>query len=137
MKPKARKRLIRFVLFLPVCLVLLLIVAITILYFQQDRLVSLAIKELNKQLPGELVVGGSNISAFQNLPYVSIRLNNVQLYASKQKTGKPIYEAERMYIGFSLPDILKQKYRVKAIVLRNGHLDLVQDNSGKLNVVEA
>ena len=56
---------------------------------------------------------------------------------ASKNTGKPIYEAERMYIGFSLPDILKQKYNVKAIVLKNGHLDLVQDNSGKLNLVEA
>jgi uncharacterized protein involved in outer membrane biogenesis len=137
MKPKARKRLIRFLILLPASLVLLVIIATAILYFQQQRLVNLAIKELNKQLPGELVVESSNISPFGNYPYVSIRLNNVQFYAGKQKTHKPIYEAERMYISFSLPDILKQQYRVKAIVLRNGHLDLVQDNSGNLNVVEA
>ena len=42
-----------------------------------------------------------------------------------------------MFIGFSLPDILKQKYRVKVIGFKNGHLDLVQDNAGNLNVVEA
>ncbi len=137
MKPKARKRLIRFILLLPASLVLLLVIAFTILYYQQDRLVTLAIKELNKKLQGELVVGGSSISAIENYPYVSIRLNNVQFYDGKQSTGKPIYEAERMYIGFSLPDILKQKYNVKTIVLKNGHLDLVQDNSGKLNLVEA
>ena len=137
MKPKARKRLIRFILLLPASLVLLLLVAFTILYFQQDRLVTLAIKELNKKLQGELVVGGSSISAIENFPYVSIRLNKVQFYYGKQRTGEPIYEAERMYIGFRLPDILKQKYNVKTIVLKNGHLDLVQDNSGKLNLVEA
>ena len=137
MKPKARKRLIRIALLIPASLILLLIIAIGILYFQQQRLVNLAIKELNKQLPGELVIGGSNISPFENLPYVSIRLNNVKLYDGKQETGKPMYEAEKMFIGFSLPDLLKQKYRVRALVLKNGHLDLVQDNSGKLNVVEA
>lgn len=137
MKRKVRKRLIRFLVLIPLSLVLLLIIAITILYFQQQRLVKLAIQELNKQLPGELVIGGSNISAFENFPYVSIRMNNVQFYGSKQKTAKPIYEAERMYVGFSLPDILKQKYHVKVIALRNGHLDLVQDNAGKLNIVEA
>jgi uncharacterized protein involved in outer membrane biogenesis len=137
MKPKARKKLLRFLLLPPLSLLLLLIVAISILYFQQQRLVSLAIKELNKKLQGELVIGGSNISAFENFPYVSIRLNNVQFYDAKQKTGKPIYEAERMFIGFSLPDILKQNYRVKIIGLKNGHLDLVKDNSGKLNIVEA
>ena len=57
MKPKARKRLIRFILLLPTSLVLLVVIACTILYFQQQRLVTLAIKELNKQLKGELVIG--------------------------------------------------------------------------------
>jgi uncharacterized protein involved in outer membrane biogenesis len=137
MKQKARKRLIRFLLLLPISLVLLVLSAATVLYFQQQRLVKLVIKELNKQLPGELVIGGSNISAVENFPFVSIRLNNVQFYEGKQKNRAAIYEAERMYIAFSISDILNRKYRVKAIVLKNGHLDLVQDNSGKLNLVEA
>jgi uncharacterized protein involved in outer membrane biogenesis len=136
-KKKARKRLIRIIVLIPVSLILLLSIALVVLYFQQDRLVKLTVKELNKQLPGELVVGGSSISAFENFPYVSIRMNKVQFYANKQKTGKPIYEAERMYVGFSLSDIWNQKYHVKTIVLRNGHLDLVQDHTGKLNIVEA
>lgn len=137
MTRKTRKRLIRLLVFLPLSLVLLLIIAIAILYFQQQKLVALAVKELNKQLAGELVIGGSNISAFENFPYVSIRLNKVRFYASKQKIRKPVYDAERMYIGFSLPDILKQKYHAKVIALRNGHLNLVQDRSGSLNIVEA
>lgn len=132
-----KKKLIRFLLIPIAGLIILVGIAAAILYSQQQRLVNLAVKELNKQLHGELVVGGSNISLFQNLPYISIRLTNVQLYASKAKANKPLYEAERMYVGFSLPDILKQRYRVKVIVLKNGHLDLVQDRQGRLNIVEA
>lgn len=137
MKPKLRKRLLRLLWILPLSLILLVGIAVAILYNQQERLVALAVKELNKQLSGELVVEGSNISAFENWPYVSIGLKNVKFYASKQKDLRPIYEAERMYVGFSLPDILKQQYHVKVIALRNGHLDLVQDRAGKLNIVEA
>jgi hypothetical protein len=137
MTKKTRKRWVRFILIPIISLVILVCVAVGILFSQQERLVGLAVKELNKQLPGELVIGGSDISVFQNFPYISIGLKNVQLFASKLRTDKPIYEAERMFVGFSLPDILKQKYRVKAIVLKNGHLDLVQDNYGRLNIVEA
>ncbi|MBO9566715.1 MAG: AsmA family protein, partial [Niastella sp.] len=137
MRTKLRKRLIRTLWILPLSLVLLVVIAVAILYFQQQRLVNLALKELNKQLSGELVIQNSNISAFENFPYISIRLNNVQFYPGKQQTAKPLYEAERMYVGFSLSDILKQQYHVKVIALRNGHLDLVQDQAGKLNIVEA
>ena len=64
--------------------------AAAVLYYQQQRLVSLAVKELNKQLPGELEVGGSTISVFQNFPYVSIAVKNVHFYSSKLKDG-PIH----------------------------------------------
>src|ERR1700761_445092 len=137
MRPKTRKRLLRFILIVPVVLVVLIGIAFGILYTQQQRLVGLALKELNKKFPGELAVGGSEISLFQNLPYISIALTHVQCYPDKQPGTKPIYEAERLYIGFSLPDILKQKYTVKAIALKNGHLDLVQEPDGQLNIVEA
>jgi len=137
MTRKTRKRLLRFILLPIVILLLLICTAVAVLYSQQQRLVELAVKELNKQLPGELVVGGSDISLFQNFPYISIGLKKVQFYPDKQTSDKPIYEAERMYMGFSLPDILKQQYHVKVILLKNGHLDLVQDTSGKLNIVEA
>ncbi|MBS1603652.1 MAG: AsmA family protein [Bacteroidetes bacterium] len=137
MMPKTRKRLLRIVLIPILSLILLIGVAVAILYSQQQRLVTLAVDQLNKQLPGELTVGGSNITIFQNWPYISIGLQDVKFYPGKQTTDKPIYAAERMFVGFSLPDILKQKYRVKAIVLKNGSLRLIQDTSGRLNIVEA
>jgi len=137
MTPKTRKRLLRFILIPVLSLLILVGIAVAILFTQQQRLVGLAVDQVNKELPGELTVGGSNITIFQNWPYISIGLHNVKFYASKQTSEKPIYEAERMFVGFSLPDILKQKYRVKAIVLKNGRLQLVQDTKGRLNIVEA
>jgi hypothetical protein len=137
MRPKTRKRLLRLILIPVIVFVLLVGAALAVLYTQQQRLVGLALTELNKKFPGKLAVGGSDISLFQNLPYVSIVLNNVQFYPDKNSNTRPIYEAERLYVGFSLPDVLKQRYRVKAIALKNGHLDLVEDADGQLNIVEA
>lgn len=137
MQRKIRRVLLRCILLPIFILIILVVAAVAILYSQQQRLVGLAVGELNKQLPGRLVVDGSEISAFQNFPYISIGLKNVKFYATKQDADKPIYEAERMFTGFSLSDILKQQYHVKVIALKNGHLDLVQDTMGKLNIVEA
>src|ERR1700722_4227764 len=137
MGPKTRKRLLRLILLPLIVLVLLIGVAFAILYTQQQRLVGLALTELNKKFPGRLVIGGSDISLFQNLPYISIGLNKLQFYPDKKPETRPIYEAERLYVGFSLPDILKQRYTVKAIALKNGHLDLVEEDNGQLNIIEA
>ncbi|WP_276485138.1 AsmA-like C-terminal region-containing protein [Paraflavitalea pollutisoli] len=137
MTRKTRKRLIRLLLLFPIALIVLVLIAVAILYNQQQRLVRMALEQLNKELPGELVIGSSDIAAFENFPYISIRLNDVQLYTSKRKTTPAAYEAERMLVGFTLTDILKQQYRAKIIVLKNGHADIVQDTVGRINVVEA
>jgi AsmA-like C-terminal region len=137
MKTHIRKVLIRF-LFIPlICLILLVIAAIAVLYSQQQRLVSLAVKELNKKLPGELAIGSSNISVFQNFPYISIAVKDVHFFSGKILTDKPIFEAEKIFVGFSLTDILKHKYHVKVIFLKNGLLNLEQDSIGRLNIIEA
>jgi AsmA-like C-terminal region/AsmA family len=137
MKSRMRKILIRFLIIPVISLILLVIAAAAILYYQQERLVSMAVQELNKQLPGELEVGGSTINVFQNFPYVSIAVKNVHFYSGKGKTGGTLFEAEKIFVGFSLSDILKQQYHVKVIFMKNGSLNLVQDNSGRLNIVEA
>lgn len=137
MNRRIRKILLRCILFPILILIVLVVVAVAILYNQQQRLVTMAVGELNKQLPGRLAIGGSEISAWQNFPYISIGLKDVKFYPSKAASDKPIYEAERMYTGFSLSDILRQQYHVKVIALKNGHLDLVQDSTGELNIVEA
>jgi hypothetical protein len=137
MTGKTRKRILRILLIPIAILIILAGIAVGVLYSQQQRLINLAIKELNKQLPGELVIGGSMISPFQNFPYISIGLKDVKFFATKQQTGRPMYQLEKLYVGFSLPDILQQKYNVKVIFLKKGHLDVVRDNNGNLNIVEA
>jgi uncharacterized protein involved in outer membrane biogenesis len=137
MKIHIRKLIFRFLLIPIISIIILVIAATAVLYYQQQRLVKLAVQELNKQLPGELVVGSSEISVFQNFPYVSIAVKNVQFYASKVTVGRSIFEAEKIYVGFSLSDILRQQYHVKVIFMKNGDLDLVQDNNGRLNIIEA
>jgi hypothetical protein len=136
MKTRLRKIIFRF-LILPVIFLIILVGAATaVLYYQQQRLVKIAVSELNKQLPGELLVGGSDISVFQNYPYISIAVKNVRFFADKDTTGKTLFEAEKIYVGFNLTDILKQQYHAKVIFLKNGCIDIVKD-SGRLNLMEA
>src|SRR5580692_10712679 len=137
MTPRARKRLFRLI-GLPILILLILIgIAIALLFTQQQRLVRLAVNDLNEKFPGRLEVNGSEISVFQHFPYISIGLQNVKFFPDKADSAKAIYEAERLYIGFSLADILRQKYHIKVISLKNGHLDLVEEPDGQLNIIEA
>src|ERR1700677_2217211 len=122
MTPKARKRLFRLIGLTPLILLILIGIAIALLFTQQERIVRFAVDDLNKKFPGRLEVNGSEISVFQHFPYISIGLQNVKFFPNKADTAKAIYEAERLYVGFSLADILRQKYHVKVVSLKNGHL---------------
>ena len=137
MTPKARKRLFRLI-GLPLLIILILMgIAITLLFTQQERLVRIGVKDLNEKIPGRLEIGGSDISVFQHFPYISIGLIHVKFYPDKTDTARAIYEAERLYVGFGLPDILRQRYHAKVISLKNGHLDLIEEPDGELNIIKA
>ena len=136
MKTRLRKIIFRFLILPLIILILLVFAATAVLYYQQQRLVKIAVSELNKQLPGELIVGGSNISVFQNYPYISIAVKNVRFFAGKDTTDKTIFEAEKIYVGFNLTDILNQQYHAKVILLKNGCIDIVKDH-GRLNLMDA
>ena len=60
----------------------------------------------------------------------------MRFFANKDTTGKTIFEAEKIYVGFNLTDILKQEYHAKVILLKNGCIDIVKDN-GRLNILDA
>ncbi|RAJ80185.1 AsmA-like protein [Chitinophaga dinghuensis] len=118
-------------------LLLVIIIAAGILYSQQQRLTQLAVKELNKQFRGELVLGSSNINPFANFPYISIVLHDVKFYASKKMDHPPLYQVDKLFVGFSLPDILKQHYQVRILVLNTGQVHINRAANGTLDIVEA
>ncbi|CAL1518023.1 AsmA-like C-terminal region-containing protein [Chitinophaga sp. MM2321] len=134
---KVGKKITRVVLISAGVLVLLIAIAGSILYSQQQRLTQLAVKELNKQFAGELVIGSSSISPFSNFPYVSIALHQVQFFANKKMDGRPLYEVERLYAGFSLPDIFRQHYQVRVLMLANGRLHMARYANGEVDLLKA
>ncbi len=137
MRASIKKWVIRPLLIVGVALVLLLGITFIVLSTQQQQLVSLAVTELNKQFKGELVIEESTISLFKNFPYVSIALHNGQFFADKLKKEKPIAQFDRLYVGFSISDLLQQHYDIHQLFLESGHLDLVKEKDGTINLLEA
>ncbi|WP_373524435.1 AsmA-like C-terminal region-containing protein [Aquiflexum sp.] len=111
--------------------------AIILLYAQQKALTQKAIGILNEQFFGELKVRDSQIAPFANFPYISIDLKGIIFFDGKTKDSNIIYAAEDLYIGFSIWDIISGKYNVKSLKIQNGHLDLVKDAEGNINLLTA
>lgn len=136
MNPNLKKWVVRPLLIGIISLGVLLCAGFIVLSTQQQRLVNLAVRELNNQVKGELAIEDSKISLFKNFPYISIGLHNGRFFADKTQTGNPICAFDRLYIGFSLPDLLQQKYDIRILFLKGGYLDLVQAKDGKINLAE-
>ncbi|NIG56467.1 AsmA-like C-terminal region-containing protein [Chitinophaga sp. Cy-1792] len=134
---KTGKRILRIAGITLAALLLIIAIAAGILYSQQQRLTQMAVKELNKQFTGELVLGSSNINPFAHFPYISIVLHDVKFYANKKMDTPPMYQVEKLFVGFSLPDILRQHYKVRILVLNNGEVHINRKTNGNLDIVEA
>ncbi|WP_232826977.1 AsmA-like C-terminal region-containing protein [Chitinophaga deserti] len=134
---RVKKRIIRGGIIALSVFAVLLISAVLILYTQQRRITEMAVAELNKQFKGELSVENSNISLFKNFPYVSIALHGVRFYPDKTHTGQSLYQVDRLYVGFSLPKLLRGQYHVRRLFLKGGYVALVRNKNGTLNLAEA
>lgn len=130
-------KIIRLLLIIIGIFLLLITIAGGILYSQQERLTQMAVKELNKQFAGELVIERSSISPFSNFPYISIALHDVRFFADKKMQGTPLYQVERLYVGFSLPDVLQQHYNARIIMLANGHVHMARYANGDVDLIKA
>jgi hypothetical protein len=110
---------------------------ISLLYFNQDRIVQKSLESVNETFKGELEIADSHIAPFANFPYVSIDLENVRFYENKKKDTKPLYEAKDLYLGFNIIEILKGEFNVKTIKISDGHLDIIKDENGDINLLIA
>lgn len=136
MNPTIKKWVMRPFLVFLIFIAIVFGIGFVVLTTQQQRLVDLAVSELNDQINGELVVRESGISIFKNFPYVSIALHHVEFYDDKSKTDSPVY-IEHVYAGFALSDLLKKNYNVRQLKLTNGFVKLIQAGNGSLNLLEA
>lgn len=125
--------------FLAILVLLLLLVTVVpyILYRKQKAITQHVISEVNEMFAGQLVVGDSHISIFEQFPYISIDLTDVRFFSSKDTLQRPLYEVKDFYVGFDIKKIFKGKYDVKRLKMEQGHIDLVQYADGNLNLLMA
>lgn len=103
-------------------------------YSKKDELINKALAQLNESLAGKVVVEDTKISLFENFPYVSIDLMNIEVYETKAPDSEAIIDIADAYIGFDLVSIIQGTYEVKKIKLSDGTVKLVQYTDGALNV---
>ena len=111
--------------------------AVLILVWQQDKIVQNAINNFNNDFKGAIVIGDSDISPFRNFPYISIAIENVQVFEDQADMFAPILDVSNIYLGFNFWTILGGNLKVNLLKVENGNFDIVRHMDGTFNLVEA
>lgn len=103
---------------------------------QKDALTKKAIDQYSSTIEGKIEVGTTKISPFENFPYISIDLQNVKIYENK-KIDEAFIHIQDVYVGFDFWKIVKGEYDIKAITLKDGTIEIIQNLEDNYNIVNA
>ncbi len=133
MKKWGKRIIISFIL-IPT---LLFSVAIAILYIKQDEIVKELTAKFNEDFKADIKIGDSHISPFAAFPYISIDIDNLEVYPTKLNKKNALIKLKDIYIGFDLFKLISGQIDIKTIKLENGAIHVTQDINGNLDIVEA
>jgi hypothetical protein len=112
-------------------------ISLSILSRKQDFVTNKIFDSLNSEFSGSFSHESSNLSFLENFPYLSVDIQGLTFYESKDHSTLPIYLIKDLYIGFSLWDIVTGDLKIKKIKLKGGELNLVQYENGDINLLLA
>lgn len=133
MKRKHIKLLVLIVFVIPVALAA---ISTVVLFNNQERFTQRLIQTLNEDFTGRFELDGSHIDVFKAFPYISVDLENLRFYESKDTDIDPVFKIRDTYVGFDLYTIIKGDFEIKSITVDSAYFNLVQDTSGVLNFMK-
>ena len=130
----------KLLLLISICLLILIGVfaaTVLVLYNKQDAIVQELLTKANADFAGKIELRDSHIALFHDFPYISIDLENVKVFETKNNDSSPIVNLNEVYVGFDLWTIINGKTEIKKIDLEHGRIDLIQYPDGELNLAKA
>lgn len=129
------KRFWKRILFLLILVPMLLIGGL-VLYIQsnQSDIIKEEVAKLNKEHKGRVSVGESDVSLFGNFPYISIKVEDVQIFETKEDNAPIIMDVKDLYIGFNLWDIVNKNYDIQSIVVEEGVFNIIIHENNTTNI---
>ena len=116
--------------------ILLALIVLTILmvgssaayiYYRQDELEQVVIKEMNKHLKSPIKIGDIEFSVIKNFPFASIELNNI--YAIDAFQEDTLCEIELLQLKFNALDLYNNIFIIQELTLKNGFASIYYKDS--------
>ncbi|MGB0593314.1 MAG: hypothetical protein ACPGIF_03550, partial [Flavobacteriales bacterium] len=116
--------------------ILLALIVLTILmvgssaayiYYQQDELEQVVIKEINKRLKSPIKIGDIEFSVIKNFPFASVELNNILAIDAFQEDT--LCEIELLQLKFNALDLYNNIFIIQELTLKNGFASIYYKDS--------
>jgi hypothetical protein len=122
-------------------MLLSVITSVVIVKFYGDDVQEYTMELINEQLDTKISVGEMGISVLRRFPNSSVFLNDVTVWSGHRfdRTAfgnvapDTLFFADRLYLQFNLPDLLRRKFTVKSLEAREGTLRILIDGEGNGN----
>jgi hypothetical protein len=122
-------------------IVLILILLTGFTFFLQDKMVNIFLNYADRTITTKIEAEKSSFSLIRNFPKASVRMEKVLVHSSsgfdrtqfKKKNTDTLLFAKSVICEFKITDIIKGRYILQSIIIKNGRLYLFSDSSGGVN----
>ncbi|MEI6593975.1 MAG: AsmA-like C-terminal region-containing protein [Bacteroidota bacterium] len=102
------------------------------LYANTSVMKNYFVGKLNEQLDAKISIHDIDLSLFSQFPKVSLDLSAVEI-SDPLSEKKHLLQAQHIYIGFNIYDILSKNYTIKQITVDSGVCNIFCDKAGNYN----
>jgi hypothetical protein len=107
----------------------------------KDEIRNYVISEINREIEVKVNVRSAEISVWRKFPFVSVVLTDVTALSGKDFdclqfpliSSDTLFTASRIYLQFSIIDILNKDYRLRRVHADKGMLNILVDKHGDVN----
>ena len=115
-------------------MVLIVSIATTVAYFNEDKIRVIAVEQLNKLLSTEVSVEKIEFSLLRRFPKASIQFKNIKIQESSNRKNKTnLLEAKSLFLEFDPFDLLTGNYTIDEVYLSESKLNIANFEDGKNN----
>ncbi|MDX2431168.1 MAG: AsmA family protein, partial [Bacteroides sp.] len=141
MKKQLRILLEYFLAFVLIVLLLITITGVVVVKFYGDELQEHVMELVNQRLDTKAEVEEVSVRVFHKFPNTSIILENVTIWSShncnifefEQAGADTLLTARSISVSFNLLSMIRKKFEIKQVEIREGSLQLLTDSKGEGN----
>jgi len=127
--------------FVLIVMLLLAIAGVVVLKFYGDDLKSFVMEQINHRLDSKVDVDEITVKVFQKFPNTSIQLKNVTVWSTHNFNTRgfdgpgadTLLSAKSINVTFNLLGLIRKKYNIRQLEIKEGILHLYTDLDGEVN----